>query len=596
MAGLIPQDFIDELLARTDIVDVVEGRVPLKRKGREFAACCPFHGEKTPSFYVSPQKQFYHCFGCGAHGTAISFLMEYDRLEFPEAVRALAERAGLELPETAEGPRDDGRKRLREVLEAADQWYREQLRSETRAIDYLKGRGISGETAARFGIGYAPDAWDGVLKAVGDSQAQSDALLATGMLIEKEDTGRRYDRFRDRIMFPIRDSRGRTMAFGGRILDKGDPKYMNSPEHPLFHKGRQLYGLYEARQAARDISSLLMVEGYMDVVALSESGVHNAVATLGTSVTPEHLEVAFRVSPEIVFCFDGDRAGRVAAWRALEQGLPCLRQGRSLRFLFLPEGEDPDSLVRAEGAQAFGRRVGDAVPLSEWLCRELAEGLDLATVEGRARLVDRARPLLGKVKDKVYSDLLREAIARAAGMSGQRLGELLTDAPPGGEVRRPGRPQRAPGRLRLTPVREAIALVLQYPAAGARLTELEALSALDLPGIPILRELIERARERPEASTARLLEPWRARPEHEALARLATVELPGDPEDLAVRLQDIIRRLTGPHAITARMETLTEKARRENLSDGEKEELRTLQKARVELEKAQKSGNLAPGN
>src|SRR5579872_2017551 len=414
----IPQQFIEELLSRADIVALIDSRVPLKKQGREYAACCPFHNEKSPSFFVSPVKQFYHCFGCGAHGTALSFLMEYEHMEFPEAVRELAELTGLEVPvEQGENPTSSNAP-LYEALDKAANYYREQLKQAPVAIDYLKGRGLTGEIAKEFGLGYVPAGWDNLLKAIGKDEAAVKALLAAGMLIEKQGEHRYHDRFRERVMFPIRDGRGRIIGFGGRVLGKGEPKYLNSPETALFHKGRELYGLYEARQALRDIPRLLVVEGYMDVVALAQYGVRYAVATLGTSTTEEHLKKLFRVAPEVVFCFDGDRAGRAAAWRALENALPEAQDGRQIRFLFLPEGEDPDTLVRKEGREAFeARMTKGAVPLSDYLLDSLETQTDMGTTEGRARLVSLAKPLLARLPQGVFRSMLKYELARRASMS-----------------------------------------------------------------------------------------------------------------------------------------------------------------------------------
>ncbi len=580
----IPQHFIDELLARTDIVDLIDGRVPLKKKGSEYAACCPFHSEKTPSFYVVPDKQFYHCFGCGAHGTALSFLMEYDNMEFRDAVRELADAAGLEVPEdddSGPGPDPDGA--LREALAHADQWFRQQLKQSSEAKAYLKGRGLSGRTAADFGLGYAPEGWSGLLDTAAN-EARRDALLATGMLI-RNDRGRVYDRFRGRVMFPIRDTRGRTIAFGGRIIGEGEPKYLNSPEHPLFHKGQELYGLYEARQALRDIPRLLVVEGYMDVIALADAGIHWAVATLGTAATPDHLNKAFRTANEVVCCFDGDNAGRRAAWRALENALPVLRTGRELRFLFLPEGEDPDSMVHKEGREAFETRVASATTLSRWLRERLSEGLALDTAEGRAGLVARARPLLDKVRDEVYRSLLADELADAAGLAPERWAAMLAqggeragpkDAAARRQAQRPPRPA-----LRLTPVREAIALILQAPPLAADIPDRAALARLDIKGVSTLSELIEQAGET-ELTTASLLERWRDRPEHPHLARLAAHPIPGDEDSRRERLLDIIRRLIGPLAVEARLEALLKRESESGLNAEEKSELKALYRARLE--------------
>ncbi|HHH89105.1 MAG TPA: DNA primase, partial [Aliiroseovarius sp.] len=414
MSGRIPQSFIDDLLNRTDIVELIDSRVPLKKAGREYTACCPFHNEKTPSFTVSPDKQFYHCFGCGAHGTAVGFLMEYEHLDFPEAIEELARQAGLEVPR--EGGDADSRPRrqnteLYTLLAQADHFYQQQLRQHpqaARAVDYLKQRGLSGQTAAEFGIGFAPPGWDNLLRQLGNSPALQAQLVTSGMLIRKDD-GKCYDRFRDRIMFPIRDARGRCIGFGGRILPdaaeaenaeksgKKPAKYLNSPETPLFHKGRELYGLFEARRALRRISRLLVVEGYMDVVALAEAGIRYAVATLGTATTADHLQRLFRLCNEVVFCFDGDRAGREAAWRALENALPVMQDGRQIRFLFLPEGEDPDTQVKKIGAADFEAAIEAAMPFSEFFFSRLKQPLDMEHLDGRAQLVSQARPLLDKL-------------------------------------------------------------------------------------------------------------------------------------------------------------------------------------------------------
>ncbi|MEA5445860.1 DNA primase [Gammaproteobacteria bacterium AB-CW1] len=591
----IPQHFIDELLERVDIVDLIDSRVPLKKKGSEYAACCPFHTEKTPSFYVVPDKQFYHCFGCGAHGTALSFLMEFDHLDFRDAVQDLADRVGLEIPTEASAPSPDPDGHLRAALAHADDYFRRQLRQSEAAKAYLQGRRVSGKTAARFGLGYAPDQWSGLLDSV-DSDARREALLSTGMLVRK-DSGRFYDRFRGRVMFPIRDSRGRTIAFGGRVIGEAQgPKYYNSPEHPLFHKGRELYGLYEARQALRSIPRLLVVEGYMDVIALAEAGIHWAVATLGTATTPDHLDKAFRITREVVCCFDGDRAGRQAAWRALENALPALRAGREVRFLFLPEGEDPDSMVRREGADAFQQRVAGAESLSRWMRRHLSEDLDLGTAEGRAALVEKARPLLARVRDRVYRELLSDELADAAGLDPARWAAMLADATetapsskPAPDTAAPTRPriQRpAPLQIRLTPVREALAILLQSPRIATRVAEQPKLATLDLPGADTLAKMLEICRAEPEIRTATLLERWRGEQAHPHLEKLATTRVPGEDEDLARHLDAILARLTGPRAIAARMTELLDKAASDGLDQTEKEELRALQQARAAQEKA----------
>ncbi|MGI9248816.1 MAG: DNA primase, partial [Woeseiaceae bacterium] len=424
MSGLIPQDFIDDLIARADIVEVVGRRVQLKKAGREFKACCPFHDEKTPSFTVSPGKGFYHCFGCGAHGTAIGFLMEFDHMSFVEAIESLAGSMGVEVPRNESDKPARRYDELFSLMATVAKHWQSAIKDAPAAVDYLKKRGIDGVTAKRFGIGYAPDGWSNVLDKFGKSAEATERLLATGLIIRK-DNGQHYDRFRDRIMFPIRDARGRTIGFGGRTLGDGEPKYLNSPETVLFHKGRELYGLFEARQALRNIEQLVVVEGYMDVVALARHGVDFAVATLGTATTSEHLNHLFRLTENVCFSFDGDRAGRAAAWRALENALPQIREGRQVRFVFLPEGHDPDSYVNEHGADAFVKALDNGVALSEFLIEELSSQVDMQTVDGRARLAELARPLVNKIPAGVYRELLIESLADAVGLTAIKLEKMI---------------------------------------------------------------------------------------------------------------------------------------------------------------------------
>jgi DNA primase len=542
MAGRIPQTFIDELLSRVDIVELIDARVPLKKKGRDYMACCPFHAEKSASFSVSPTKQFFHCFGCGAHGTALGFLMDYDRLEFLDAVRALADHAGMPMPETSGGRPDGGAglAPLYALLDEAAALYKRQLKDSPRGIDYLKHRGVSGEVAAAFALGYAPDAWQTVVDALGRDANARDGLVATGLAIKRDDGGL-YDRFRDRVMFPIRDARGRCIGFGGRILDQGEPKYLNSPETPLFHKGRELYGLYEARQADRNLNRLMVVEGYMDVIALAQSGLRYAVATLGTATTPEHLTRLFRVVPEVVFCFDGDRAGRAAAWRALENTLPALADGREVKFLFLPDGEDPDTLVRKEGREAFEARLAKAMPLSQYLVEQLRAMGDLTTIEGRAKVADAAKPLLARVPESVYRKLLTESVAALTRVEAEALsGGSGSRGGTGGERRRtpPTRP-RAPG---LTPVRRAIALLLIEPKLAASVDTVP-LRALDLPGFALLADLAEFFVARPGARAAAALEHWRDSESGLHLERLAALDLPVPEDNLEPELKGVLADL-----------------------------------------------------
>lgn len=525
MAGRISQEFLDQLLGRVDLVEIVNARVPLRRAGREFMACCPFHAEKTPSFSVSPRKQFYHCFGCGAHGNAIGFLMAYERLEFPDAVEELARLVGLDMPQTHAGGSGASIKPLLEWIAQADRFFRQQLREHPlrqRAVDYLRQRGLTGQIAGTFGIGYAPPGWENLGKALHEAGATVEDLTTAG-LVSRDEQGRPRDRFRDRIIFPIRDRRGRVIAFGGRALDSDTaPKYLNSPETPLFHKGSELYGLYEARIHNRQLQRLLVVEGYMDVVALAQHDIPYTVATLGTATTAEHIERLFRAVDALVFCFDGDRAGRAAAWRALDVTLPFLRDGRQVGFLFLPDGEDPDTLVRGEGRTAFEQRLEQATPLAEYLFAELSAQVDLNTFAGRARLAELARPLLEKLPDGHFRDLMEERLRQEAQVASTRL-----RPPPSTSATSP-----ADRNLRLTrtPLRKAIALLLYRPELARQATEGELVLRDDSEsGVKLLASVIAVLRANPQITIAALLERYRDTREGTILEQLATWE-PGVPE------------------------------------------------------------------
>jgi DNA primase len=436
MAGLIPQSFIDDLLNRTDIVDVVASRVQLKKAGKNYTACCPFHKEKTPSFSVSPDKQFYYCFGCGAGGNALGFVMDHDQLDFPQAIEELAKRAGMEVPREEGGrnnkPRQPTDSPLYPLLNAAAEFYKQALKNHPQrkaAVDYLKGRGLSGEIARDFGMGFAPPGWDNLHKHLASDSLQQKAMIDAGLLIENAESGKRYDRFRDRIMFPIRDSRGRVIAFGGRVLGDEKPKYLNSPETPVFHKGQELYGLFEARKHNRDLDEIMVVEGYMDVIALAQQGLRNAVATLGTATSEEHLKRLFRVVPSVLFCFDGDAAGRNAAWRALEATLSSLQDGRRARFLFLPDGEDPDTLVRSEGTDAFRARINQhAQPLADYFFQQLCEEADPRSLEGKAHLMTLAAPLIDKIPGNNLRTLMRQRLSEITGLSSEALQQMAPAA------------------------------------------------------------------------------------------------------------------------------------------------------------------------
>jgi DNA primase len=577
MAGLIPQDFIDDLIARADIVEVVGRRIQLKKAGREFKACCPFHDEKTPSFTVSPAKGFYHCFGCGAHGTAIGFLMEYDHMSFVEAVESLANLMGVDVPRDESDRPARRYDELLSLLAEAERHYQGCLRNSPVAVEYLKNRGIDGATAARFGIGFAPDAWSEVLDAFGTSPGAIERLLAAGLVIRK-DNGGHYDRFRNRIMFPIRDARGRTIGFGGRILGDGEPKYLNSPETVLFHKGRELYGLYEARQALRQIERLVVVEGYMDVLALARHGIDFAVATLGTATTDEHLNRLFRMTDDVAFCFDADRAGRAAAWRALETALPAVREGRQIRFVFLDEGHDPDSYVNQFGADAFLKAIDRGHALSDFLIDELAAQVDLSTVDGKARLAELARPHIQRIPPGVYRELLLERLAATVGLTSARLEKMLAEPQVGAAITgAPGRRtrRRSPVTGRPSVVRRAITLLLHQPGAGARV-DAAKLDGVERPGVALLRDLIETARSEPGITTAGLLERWRHDDEGRHLGKLAAIEIPDEDEFDAVAELDACLSQLAVAGRRDRIDFLIEKQRVNRLSDEEKAELRRL--------------------
>ncbi|MGE8413721.1 MAG: DNA primase [Pseudomonas sp.] len=439
MAGLIPQSFIDDLLNRTDIVDVVSSRLQIKKAGKNYTACCPFHKEKTPSFSVSPDKQFYYCFGCGAGGNALGFIMDHDNLDFPQAVEELAKAAGMEIPREESGrgqrkPRQPTDSPLYPLLTAAADYYRQALKNHPArraAVDYLKGRGLTGEIARDFGLGFAPPGWDNLFKHLSSDTLQQKAMIDAGLLIENAETGKRYDRFRDRVMFPIRDSRGRIIAFGGRVLGDDKPKYLNSPETLVFHKGQELYGLFEARKNNRNLEEIIVVEGYMDVIALAQQGLRNAVATLGTATSEEHLKRLFRIVPSVLFCFDGDQAGRKAAWRALESTLGSLQDGRRARFLFLPEGEDPDTLVRSEGTDAFRARINQhAQPLADYFFQQLIEEADPRSLEGKAHLATLAAPLIEKIPGANLRILMRQRLTEITGLSNETVNQLAHNPAP----------------------------------------------------------------------------------------------------------------------------------------------------------------------
>jgi len=626
MAGRIPQSFIDDLVARSDIVELIGSRVPLKKSGREYKARCPFHDEKSPSFWVSPDKQFYHCFGCGAHGTVLGFLMNHDRLSFPEAVEDLAARAGVDIPrEAGLGGADEARapgEPLYAMNSRVATHWAQALKADRRAADYAAKRGLEPATLDRFLIGYAANSWNDVLRRFGVDEPSRRTLAETGLVIERDASQQRdgdpfYDRFRDRLMFPIRDARGRVIAFGGRVLDQGEPKYLNSPETPLFHKGRELYGLYEVRQSRAPLRRLIVVEGYMDTVRLHQAGITYAVATLGTSTTPEHLKRIFRLVGTVVFAFDGDRAGRAAAWRALNNALPEAREGREIRFLFLPEGHDPDTLVGEEGRAAFESRLDGAMPLSEYLVQELSAEVDLAHADGRARFAEAARPLVARVPPGVYRELLIARLAEPIRLPAERLRDLWAaaadprgagggysqDGPgargsgvggvpaygsgygSGYDSRRPddrpaGRAPQSSGRGGL--MRQAALMLVHHPKTAAQLSaaRVGVLEQIDEPGADILRRLLADLRERPCASSGQLLERWRDQPESERFNRLAATESLIPDEKAALReLETAIDRMATENGMR-RLDALLAVERERGLSPEERSELQQLMASR----------------
>ncbi|MBF4278611.1 DNA primase [Vibrio anguillarum] len=576
MAGHIPRSFIDDLLARLDIVDIIDARVKLKKKGKNYGACCPFHNEKTPSFSVSQEKQFYHCFGCGVHGNAIDFMMEYERLEFVEAIEELASFVGLEVPReqrssghfsSAPKANSEEKRTLYDLMGSIAQFYRNQLKvpGNRHAIEYLKDRGLSGEIVQKFGIGYIADEWDLVRKNFGQQQESQEMLVTGGMLIEN-DKGNRYDRFRGRIMFPIRDRRGRVIGFGGRVTGDGTPKYLNSPETPIFHKGKELYGLYDVMQAYREPPQVLVVEGYMDVVALAQYGVDYSVASLGTSTTGDHLQLLFRQTNTVVCCYDGDRAGREAAWRALENALSYLKSGNILKFLFLPDGEDPDSYIRTHGKAAFEQLVQDAEPLSKYLFTNLLSQVDVGNNEGKAALEALALPLINKVPDtSLQAQLLK--------ILGQKTGIYKKPSLPESDKHR-SQPHK---ELKRTPMREVIALLIQNPSYAEMVPDISSVQSLPIPGLSLLIEVLENCQTYPNITTGQLLEHWRGNKNETLLSRLASWEIPLVEDNQEELFLDSLDKILA-QCIEKQIENLQAKERSVGLSAEERRELQDLMK------------------
>ncbi|HIF9085454.1 TPA: DNA primase [Photobacterium damselae] len=578
MAGRIPRSFIDDLISRYDIVDVIDSRVKLKKKGKNFGACCPFHNEKTPSFSVSQEKQFYHCFGCGAHGNVLDFVMEFDRLEFVEAIEELASQLGIEVPRENDngsapsGPRAAEKRNLYDVMAHIAQFYQSQLRTDEGqlAIDYLKGRGLSGEIVKKFAIGYVSDQWDLVRNRYGRDEASQQALVDMGMLIEN-DNGRRYDRFRGRVMFPILDRRGRVIGFGGRVLGDGTPKYLNSPETPIFHKGRELYGLHQVLETHREPERILVVEGYMDVVALAQFGVDYAVASLGTSTTSEHIQTLFRQTSTVVCCYDGDRAGREAAWRAMEQALPYLLDGRELKFMFLPDGEDPDTYIRQYGKEEFEHQVSSAMSLIDFMFNSLTEQANMETKEGRSKLMTLAKPLIEKVAGEALREYLINKLGYSLGLPPDQI-RL--------EIKRPQqeKPRLVQQNLKRTPMRDVVALLIQNPIFVNQLEfDTQAFEGIEVAGLNLLLTIVEKCRTNPNITTGQLLESWRGSKNEALLARLASWELPlsKDEDSTLDVFLDAMDNVIG-QCVQQQIEKLQAKSSTVGLSVEEKQELQSL--------------------
>ena len=578
MSGRIPREFIDELLARADIVELIDARVPLTKAGRDFKACCPFHNEKTPSFTVSQTKQFYHCFGCGANGSAIGFLMEFEHLSFREAIEELAQSTGLEIPDTGPArPEDTLTPALLDAVADANRFFKEQLRQHemsAEAIRYLKERGLSGEVAAQFELGLAPSGWDSLAQtAKGDSKTLD--MMAKAGLVARKDTGRVYDRFRSRIIFPIHDYKGRVVAFGGRVLGDGEPKYLNSPETPIFQKGSELYNLHRARSNIAHQGHSIVVEGYMDVVALAQYGVDHAVATLGTATTPRHLKRLFRLSPSIIFCFDGDRAGRAAAWRALEAALPELGGGRQISFLFLPDGDDPDSLVRREGGETFRDLAAKATSLPDFLFEKLAGETDMDRIDGRARLVELAKPLLARLPEGPLRELMHQRLREETGVQS-------TETPHASKVRQPSSRRPTPSQ-RLSPIATAISLLLQQPGLATQVVLPEHLDdSADEPGLQLLITLHKMARGESHLTTGALLERFRDSEDASILEKLAAKDHLLGEEDFPPFFSETLLTIQ-EQALGKSIDKLVSRAGQEELDEPSKTRLAELYRDRQSL-------------
>jgi len=585
MSGLIPQHFIDDLIARVDIIEVLGNRIQLKKAGKEFKSVCPFHDDSNPSLTISPAKGFYHCFSCGAHGTAVGFLMNYEHLSFVEAIESLASSLGVEIPYEQNQQPIKKKNNLFDLLEKIQNHYQLELKNEKKAIEYLKNRGITGKIAKRFNIGYAPSGWRNVLDKFGQSSTEIDKLTTLGLIIPK-DNNNHYDRFRERIMFPIRDSRGRFIGFGGRILNQDQPKYLNSPETPLFHKGRELYGLYECQQALRKIEKLVVVEGYMDVISLAQHGVDYAVASMGTATTDDHFKRLFRLTDYVYFCFDGDQAGLDAAWRALKNALPHIREGRQIKFVFLPENDDPDTFIKKNSAAIFEKELNNGTDLSDFLIKKLSKNIDTKSIDGKARLAEKAKPLIGNIPTGIYKELIIDKLSESISLSPKKLRSIINQYESDVLKKNTTKNKKIftnnaikKNKEKSSIVKKAITLILNYPTIGQE-ANLSLIEKNSMPGIEILKKLIQTIKKKPEINTAGLIELWRNDPEGKFLGQLAISELPiNDEFNTQAELNDCLSQLN-KNNIKTRITRLINKQHEDGLSVEEKKELKELIKTK----------------
>ncbi|STX50490.1 DNA primase DnaG [Legionella busanensis] len=559
MSGLIPRPFLDELLHRTDLVELIDSYVPLKKRGNSYTACCPFHNEKTPSFNVVAKKQFYHCFGCGASGNAISFVMGYLNQGFIDAVETLAARLGMQVPREQNQEKIQQSLSLYQLLTKVTQYYQKSLKNApNEVIDYLRNRGLTGEIAKQFQLGYAPSGWHTLEQEFKDYKAD---LITTGMLVKKEDS-KTYDRYRHRIMFPIHDRNGRIIGFGGRAIDKEQkPKYLNSPETIIFQKNRELYGLHQVLQQKVPISTILIVEGYLDVIALAQFGISNAVAALGTAASSYHIQLLSKHTKQVIFCFDGDEAGRQAAWRALENSLPFLDNNLDARFVFLPEGHDPDSLVRSEGKEKFLERLSHAIPLSQYFFDTLAQTIDMQSVAGRSQLISEAKPFLSIMPESTYKQLLLDELALRTRIENHRLSQILTaESIPSPKIQT---------TIHRSPLRLAIALLLQHPEIYSLCKDYIDLAALDTGEQHLLQQLIKQIAANPNTNTATLIEQWRNTAVFDSFNKLASWELEIAENALTTEFIDILNFMQKQN-LEHKINEYIEKSRKQGLTETER--------------------------